>query len=225
MAWRPSLYLIEGELDNTTPGRVTGWMRFRGIEGKVTFDLRGDFHRDIRGAKLRIDGIGEDADEAEAASCMAGLKRHQSGRVGDITAGQAPQDYADYPYVEWYGDRNGRVVMELPPEAVEVIGQPIPWRLTQPISRGQQHEQFAAFLSGGSRDLAFHDCPDDTSGVDDPGFSHWVIENAVVVGEAREIEPIDDHLCIAYVRLFRLPEQAEYGRIATDQLRPKHPAS
>jgi hypothetical protein len=30
MAWRPSEYLIDGELDNTTPGKVTGWMRFAG---------------------------------------------------------------------------------------------------------------------------------------------------------------------------------------------------
>jgi hypothetical protein len=26
MAWRPMKYLIEGELDNTRPGRVTEWM-------------------------------------------------------------------------------------------------------------------------------------------------------------------------------------------------------
>ncbi len=28
MAWRPTEYLLEGELDNTTPGKVTGWMQF-----------------------------------------------------------------------------------------------------------------------------------------------------------------------------------------------------
>jgi len=39
MAWRPTEYLIEGELDNTNPGKVTGWMRFAGLKDKVTFDL------------------------------------------------------------------------------------------------------------------------------------------------------------------------------------------
>jgi hypothetical protein len=27
MAWRPCENLIEGDLDNRTPGKVTGWMR------------------------------------------------------------------------------------------------------------------------------------------------------------------------------------------------------
>ena len=39
MAWRPTEYLIEGELDNTTPGKVTGWMSFAGMKEKVTFDI------------------------------------------------------------------------------------------------------------------------------------------------------------------------------------------
>ena len=28
MAWRPYENLIDGELNNRTPGKVTGWMRF-----------------------------------------------------------------------------------------------------------------------------------------------------------------------------------------------------
>jgi hypothetical protein len=56
MAWRPSEYLIDGELDNTTPGKVTGWMQFAGMQEKVTFDLNGNFHRDIRGAKIYLKG-------------------------------------------------------------------------------------------------------------------------------------------------------------------------
>ena len=32
MAWRPTEYLIEGELDNTNPGKVRGWMRFAGMK-------------------------------------------------------------------------------------------------------------------------------------------------------------------------------------------------
>lgn len=56
MAWRPTEHLIEGELDNTTPGKVTGWMRFAGMNERVLFDLTGDFHRDIRGARIRLAG-------------------------------------------------------------------------------------------------------------------------------------------------------------------------
>jgi hypothetical protein len=57
MAWRPYANLIDGELDNRIPGKVTGWMRFfrsgkRPL--KVIFDLSGDFHEDIRGKMIRL---------------------------------------------------------------------------------------------------------------------------------------------------------------------------
>lgn len=96
MAWRPTQYVMEGELDNTTPGKVTGWIRFAGMNKKVTFDLNGDFHRDIRGAKIHFIGDGREKD-ATAASYMDGMANHQTGKVGDITAGQPPQDYVKYP--------------------------------------------------------------------------------------------------------------------------------
>ena len=61
MAWRPNEQFIEGILDNTTPGKVTGWMRFAGMKDRIIFDLDGDFHRDIRGAKVRLRRDGESA--------------------------------------------------------------------------------------------------------------------------------------------------------------------
>ena len=100
MAWRPTEYLIEGELDNTTPGTVTGWPRFAGMNEKVTFDLKGNFHRDIRGAQIRLTG-GRNEDDAEAVEYMAEMARHQTGDAGDITAGREPRDYVVYPYIEW----------------------------------------------------------------------------------------------------------------------------
>ena len=47
------------KLDNTIPGKVTGWMQFAGMDKVVTFDLVGDFHRDIRGAKIHFVGQGQ----------------------------------------------------------------------------------------------------------------------------------------------------------------------
>lgn len=151
MAWRPSKYLIEGELDNTKRGAVTGWMRFVGLNVKITFDLKGDFHRDIRGAKIRLKG-GEIGDEGKAAQFMKGFANHQTGTVCDITAGLRPHDCGDYPYVEWYGDENGRVVLELMPNQVEVVGTPKPWANEEPISRRKQQENMAQFVAALSRD-------------------------------------------------------------------------
>jgi hypothetical protein len=152
MAWRPSEYLLEGELDNRTPGKVTGWMRFAGMGKNVTFDLKGDFHRDIRGARIHFIGDGRENDPA-AASYMDGMAIHQTGKVGDITAGLPPQDYVKYPYIEWYGEDNGRVVIELEPGHVNVIGQPMPAMESFPISREQQSNNMAEFLGQITRDL------------------------------------------------------------------------
>jgi hypothetical protein len=156
MAWRPTQYLIEGELDNTHPNKVTGWMRFAGMKEKVTFDLEGNFHRDIRGAKISFKGdVYEDhltmTDEAQRY--MEGFALKQTGKAGDITAGLPPQDYVNYPYIEWYSDQNGRVVVELEPVQIEVIGTPIPAIESDPILREQQNRNMAEFLGGLAQEL------------------------------------------------------------------------
>lgn len=148
MAWRPTQYLLEGELDNTQPGKVTGWMRFAGMNKKVTFDLKGDFHRDIRGAKIRLKGNGNH-DDLEAPSYMDGFTEYQTGKVGDITAGLPPADYVSgHVYVEWYSQENGRIVLELDQDHLEVIGIPIPACESDPISRHDQAQNMGEFLMG-----------------------------------------------------------------------------
>lgn len=154
MAWRPTRYLVEGELDNTYPGKVTGWMQFAGLKEKVTFDLEGNFHRDIRGAKIHFTGDAFEADPpVDAEGYMEGFARRQTGKAGDITAGREPRDYVDYPYVEIYSDQNGRVVIELEPTQIEVIGRPIPAIESDPISRKQQNQNMAEFLGGLAAEL------------------------------------------------------------------------
>ena len=148
MAWRPNEQFIEGILDNTVPDKVTGWMRFAGMKEKVVFDLEGNFHRDIRGAKVRLRGDGESANAEESAKYMEGFAVVQKGNVGDMTAGKEPQDYVNYGYFEWYGDDNGRVVIELEPDQVEILTPPIPACESDPLSRKKQTENMANFLCG-----------------------------------------------------------------------------
>lgn len=155
MAWRPTEYLIEGELDNTYPGKVRGWMRFAGMNEKVTFDLEGNFHRDIRGAKIRFTGDAyEDQADVDPGDYFDGFAQHQTGEAGDMTAGLPPSDYVSgYVYLEWYGAANGRVVIELQQAQAEVIGRPIPACESDPISREQQSRNMAAFLGGLAAEL------------------------------------------------------------------------
>ena len=147
MAWRPTDYLIEACLDNSVPDKVTGWMRFAGMKEKVVFNLEGNFHRDIRGAKVRLRGDGEAANAEEAEKYMDGFAQHQTGSVGDMTAGREPVDYVSYPYWEWYA-QNGRVVVELEPDQVEILTPPIPACESDPIDRKKQAENMAGFLCG-----------------------------------------------------------------------------
>lgn len=145
MAWRPTNYLIEGELDNTTPGKVTGWMRFAGRREKVTFDLTGDFHRDIRGARIYLTG---DAREKEPGDeYMQGFSQMQTGQAGDITAGLWPYDYVKgFCYIEWFSQENGRVVLELESDQVQIIGKPLEADKCEPISRERQAVHMAEYM-------------------------------------------------------------------------------
>jgi len=146
MAWRPTEYLIEGELDNTKAGKVTGWMRFTGIKGKVIFDLQGDFHRDIRGGRIHFKGPAK-FKKLMAETYMESFARHQTGKSGDMTAGYEPADYVSgYCYLEWYGNDNGRVVIELEQDKVEIISEPLPAECCEPISRQQQEQNMFEFM-------------------------------------------------------------------------------
>ena len=161
MAWRPYENLIAGELDNTVPGKVIGWIRFLGMEEEVKLDLKGDFHRDIRGARIRLRNLQpKDRNHSGAlgqtrqGSYMARFSPTQTGEAGDITAGLPPQDYVSYPYVEWYSKENGRVVLELAANQIQVIGKPLSAEKTRPVAREKQAQNMGHFLSGLCRDQA-----------------------------------------------------------------------
>jgi len=93
MAWRPNENLLDGELSNRVPGKVTGWMRFfrrRMQPLRVAFDLEGDFHEDIRGSDivLKNDHPSDEDDSLERdGTYMEGFDPVQRGTVGDMTAG------------------------------------------------------------------------------------------------------------------------------------------
>lgn len=142
MAWRPTCYLMEGELDNTQPGKVTGWLQFIRMKDKVVLDLAGDFHRDIRGTKVVLTGRASPG----YVACMRGFSSLQTGKVGDMTAGLPPHDYVYTPYFEWYSQQNGRVLLTSELCHLRFIGRPLPPSAGQPISRLQQDQLFAEFL-------------------------------------------------------------------------------
>jgi hypothetical protein len=155
MAFRPTRYVMKGELDNTQSGRVTGWIQFAGMKVRVVLNLRGNFHRDIQGAKIRITGNARWEDLAAMAR-MQGFSRCQNGKVGNITAGLPPADFGACPFIEWYSEENGRVVIEPDRDHMEVIGQPGPLGQAIPVSAREQAENMAEFLETIARSIARH---------------------------------------------------------------------
>ncbi len=146
MAWRPARFLLEGVLDNTVKNRVSGWMRFAGLNEKIVFNLEGDFHRDIQGAKIRIRGEAVN-NSAEAQKYMEDFCLNQTGKVGDMTVGMPPADYVSGRcYLEWYSEENGRVVIELEQNQVELQTMPMSVHESEPVSRQLQNQNMGEFL-------------------------------------------------------------------------------
>lgn len=122
MAWRPTDYLIEGELEDTRRGRVIGWMHFTGLAERVSLDLAGKFNQDISGAKIHFYGDADMMmDRQEARDYMFNFAIQQRGYVGDITASLSPEGYIENPYIEWHSYENGRVVIELMPNQMKIL--------------------------------------------------------------------------------------------------------
>src|SRR5205807_155970 len=142
---------------------------------KLSLNLEGDFHEDIRGKVIRLtnpEPSDRNMELGRKGTYMKRISVRQRGSAGDITAGLSPEPwtpelaqkllaqkeliwdevgltrsararrrkefaencrrhidagdpyhpYSAYPYIEWYSEANGRVVLELDPSQVEVVG-------------------------------------------------------------------------------------------------------
>jgi hypothetical protein len=138
MAFRPAPNLIEGVIDNSVPGHVRGWISFCRKEKTplhCELDLDGDFQDDIRGRILHI-WNNQPSDEA----LLDHFSPSQVGKTGSITL-----EYVQaHAYIEWYSERNGRVVLEIPLTQCEVLGADIDLAKLPP--RKSHPELFQSYL-------------------------------------------------------------------------------
>lgn len=118
MAWKPGDKLREGELDNTTPGKVAGWLRFVGMKETVTLQLHGNFSPDVPGAKLRLYNP-DPAEEICQPGPMEGFAAMQRGKIVNINAGR-PGGVAR---IEWRSDQNGLVLLKLPTDFIRTTAE------------------------------------------------------------------------------------------------------
>lgn len=143
MAWRITDLVESGEIDNTQRDRVFGWIRLTGRAEPLRLELSGNCHPDLAGWRFRVVRVEPVPKWAEETN-IDGLSTDQTGQAGDITADQLLQHYecpveellarirAGEPpptdlrkalYLEWYSERNGRVVIQSTRLAVERLGE------------------------------------------------------------------------------------------------------
>ena len=154
MAWRFNEHILRGEIDNRTPGRVTGRIWLVGIDAPLILELRGDCHPDLAGCVLRFEN------PAPVPLTTAPPAAIQRGTAGDITAarkvrvfdipvtdaylmlkrgGKPPEHLANCLYLEWFSDISGSVVIESADFRLE-ISEPA-WRFTAEELAGRERER------------------------------------------------------------------------------------
>jgi hypothetical protein len=163
MAWRIDERLVRGEIDNRVRGRVTGRLWFLGCEAPVTLDLAGNAWRDVAGHLIRFTNP---APKAGGPDGLKGFASEQRGVVGDITASRRvkvpdcsmeemlrlvhegkkfPWHWGNSLYLEWHGERNGRVVIESASYRIEIEPEAT-WRMSATEERAQREANAGAGL-------------------------------------------------------------------------------
>ena len=178
MAWRIEEQVVRGEIDNRTPGRVTGKIWLAGRDEAVELDLEGNPWRDLAGHFLKFTNP-----EAKAGDGSK-LAAYQHGHVGDMTASRKvkvpectmdelmefyeakqpfPWHWGNAVYLEWYSTTNGRVVIEAAHYQLELDAEPA-WILTAEEEAAQQtvsSEAMADFMKRISAAVAAASVVDD----------------------------------------------------------------
>ena len=139
---------MRGEIDNREKGRVRGRLWLAGRPEPVEIELAGNCWRDLAGCLLTFTNPRPEARDLE------GFAETQHGACGDMTASRKvkipllplreiiekkikpfPFEWGNSIYLEWFSERNGRVVIEAH-DYQHQISLPA-WRLTEAEEREQ----------------------------------------------------------------------------------------
>ena len=151
MAWRLRSSVVRGEIDNRIKGIVTGKVWLEGRDEPVVLKLEGNGYRDVAGCLFTfVNPVPRVGDE------HTDLFPEQSGAIGDYTASRKvrafdipidealsmirrgekpPEHMANCLYLEWFSERNGRVVIESYDYETKVVDTA--WSLDEKEEEGQ----------------------------------------------------------------------------------------
>ena len=112
--------VVSGEIDNTRPYAVCGWLKLRGQEHPITLNLTGDAGENLRGKRVRFEpgagGTNLLNQQFVPPSLSDKLAWQQVGPTGPMTLAAGPAG-ARKLRLEW-DSQNGRVLLDLPAACV-----------------------------------------------------------------------------------------------------------
>ena len=112
--------VVCGELDNTHPYSVSGWVKLRGQDHPLTLNLTGDAGPGLAGKRIRFEAADRPAREEFVSEEMSEtLAWQQVGPTGLMSIG--PDRFGrEAISLEWHS-QNGRVLLDLPHPAIEIL--------------------------------------------------------------------------------------------------------
>jgi hypothetical protein len=162
MAFRIHQSVLRGEIDNRVKGIVRGKIWLEGRAQPLVLELQGNAHPDLAGCLLTF----KNRLTAELLHRSEDLATEQRGAIGDLTASRkvrvmeipmpeaylmkkrgehVPEHLANCLYLEWFSERNGRVVIESTDYDLTISAPE--WRLT-PTEDAQRARDAAAGMAG-----------------------------------------------------------------------------
>ena len=162
MAFRIQDSVVRGEIDNRVKGIVRGKIWVEGCAKPLKLELKGNAHPDLAGCRLTFTNPQKPVPLHHAED----LSPEQRGTIGDLTAsrkvrvpavpmeeflnwpkgkGRPPSRWANCLYLEWFSERNGRVVVESADYELKISAPE--WRLTK-AEEAQRAKDAANGLAG-----------------------------------------------------------------------------
>jgi hypothetical protein len=188
MAFRIHDSVVRGEIDNRVKGIVRGKIWVEGRPEPVILELKGNAWPDLAGCLLTFNN----PDKRIPHQHLDSLHPEQKGSIGDLTASRKvrvfdiplhealemirnqqkpPEHMANSLYLEWFSQRNGRVVIESADYQLTI--SPPEWRMTP-----EEDEQRATQAAAGMDDFM--------AGLDEAIHTHQR-------GQKDPEEPWDEH--------------------------------
>jgi hypothetical protein len=112
--------VVRGEIDNTRPYSVCGWLKLRGYRTPLTLNLTGDCGPTLKGLRVRFEHPVPPDDREDDAPELPELAWQQIGPTGAMGIEASGTGRPGRLCLEWFS-QNGRVTLDLADPVLEAV--------------------------------------------------------------------------------------------------------